>query len=74
MSHGGSGEQARAVIAGLSADVVTLALRAYIDAIAEATGKLPLDWQKRLPQQLALHLDRGFRRTARATRSDPGLG
>ena len=49
MSHGGSGAQARAVIAGLAADVVTLALAAHIDAIAEATGKLPLDWQKRLP-------------------------
>ena len=49
MSHGGSGEQARAVIGGLAADVVTLALAAHIDAIAEATGKLPLDWQKRLP-------------------------
>ena len=49
MSHGGSGEQARAVIGGLAADVVTLALAAHIDAIAEATGKLPTDWQKRLP-------------------------
>jgi sulfate/thiosulfate transport system substrate-binding protein len=49
MSHGGSGEQARAVIGGLAADVVTLALAAHIDAIAEATGKLPLDWQKHLP-------------------------
>ncbi len=49
MSHGGSGAQARAVIAGLAADVVTLALAAHIDAIAEATGKLPLDWQERLP-------------------------
>ena len=41
--------QARAVIDGLDADVVTLALAADIDAIAEATGKLPPDWQKRLP-------------------------
>ena len=49
MSHGGSGEQARAVIGGLAADVVTLALAAHIDAIAEATGKIPRDWQKRLP-------------------------
>ena len=49
MSHGGSGEQARAVIGGLAADVVTLALAGHIDAIAEATGKLPLEWQKRLP-------------------------
>ena len=49
-SHGGSGKQARAVIDGLNADVVTLALAADIDAIAEKTHKLPLDWQKRLPQ------------------------
>lgn len=49
-SHGGSGKQACSVIDGLNADVVTLALAADIDAIAEKTGKLPLDWQKRLPQ------------------------
>jgi sulfate/thiosulfate-binding protein len=48
-SHGGSGAQARAVIDGLAADVVTLALAADIDAIAGKTGKIPLDWQKRLP-------------------------
>jgi sulfate/thiosulfate-binding protein len=49
MSHGGSGAQARAVIAGLAASVVTLALAADIDAIADRTGKIPRDWQKRLP-------------------------
>jgi sulfate/thiosulfate-binding protein len=48
MSHGGSGAQARAVIAGLDASVVTLALAADIDAIAAETGKIPKDWQKRL--------------------------
>ena len=48
-SHGGSGEQARAVIDGLEADVVTLALAADIDAIAAKAGMLPADWQKRLP-------------------------
>ena len=48
-SHGGSGAQARAVIDGLKADVVTLALAPDIDAIAEKTGKIPADWQKRLP-------------------------
>jgi sulfate/thiosulfate transport system substrate-binding protein len=48
-SHGGSGKQARAVIDGLDADVVTLALAADIDAIASKTDKLPKDWQKRLP-------------------------
>lgn len=49
MSHGGSGAQARAVIAGLDASVVTLALAADIDVIAERTGKIPSDWQARLP-------------------------
>ncbi|PKO42015.1 MAG: sulfate ABC transporter substrate-binding protein, partial [Betaproteobacteria bacterium HGW-Betaproteobacteria-4] len=48
-SHGGAGKQARAVIDGLEADVVTLALAYDIDAIGEKTGKLPKDWQKRLP-------------------------
>ena len=48
-SHGGSGKQARSVIDGLNADVVTLALAADIDAIARATKKIPEDWQKRLP-------------------------
>ena len=48
-SHGGSGAQARAVIDGLAADVVTLALAADIDAISARTGKIPADWQKRLP-------------------------
>ena len=48
-SHGGSGKQARAVIDGLEADVVTLALEGDIDAIAKNTGKIPADWRKRLP-------------------------
>jgi sulfate/thiosulfate transport system substrate-binding protein len=48
-SHNGSGAQARAVIDGLQADVVTLALAADIDAIAAKTGKIPADWQRRLP-------------------------
>ena len=48
-SHGGSGAQARAVIDGLKADVVTLALAPDIDAIATHTGRLPADWAKRLP-------------------------
>ncbi|MEI2417347.1 sulfate ABC transporter substrate-binding protein [Orrella sp. JC864] len=47
-SHGGSGRQARSVIDGLDADVVTLALAYDIDAIADR-GLLPQDWQKRLP-------------------------
>src|SRR6266542_2674421 len=48
-SHGGSGKQARAVIDGQEADVVTLALAFDIDAIAEKARLLPADWQKRLP-------------------------
>ena len=48
-SHGGSGKQARAVIDGLEADVVTLALAYDIDAIADSK-LLPLNWQQRLPQ------------------------
>jgi sulfate/thiosulfate-binding protein len=48
-SHGGSGSQARAVIDGLQADVVTLALAYDIDAIADR-GLIAADWQKRLPQ------------------------
>jgi len=46
-SHGGSGKQARAVIDGLDADVVTLALAGDIDIIAEQAKLLPRDWQKR---------------------------
>lgn len=49
-SHGGSGKQARAVIDGLEADVVTLALAYDIDEIAQKAKRLPADWQKRLPQ------------------------
>ena len=50
MSHGGSGKQARSVIDGLQADVVTLALAYDIDEIAARAHLLPADWQKRLPQ------------------------
>jgi sulfate transport system substrate-binding protein len=48
-SHGGSGAQARAVIDGLEADVVTLALRSDIDAIAEKSKLIGANWQSRLP-------------------------
>jgi len=48
-SHGGSGAQARAVIDGLQADVVTLALAYDIDAISEKAKLLPANWQSRLP-------------------------
>ncbi|HUN24863.1 MAG TPA: sulfate ABC transporter substrate-binding protein [Steroidobacteraceae bacterium] len=52
-SHGGSGSQALAVINGLPADVVTLALAADIDAIATQAKLLPLNWQSRLPDNSA---------------------
>src|ERR1035437_3149998 len=48
-SHGGSGKQARAVIDGLEADVVTLGLAGDIDAIAEKADLIPSNWQSRLP-------------------------
>ena len=48
-SHAGSGAQARAVIDGLEADVVTLALAYDIDAIAQKAELLPADWQSRFP-------------------------
>jgi sulfate/thiosulfate-binding protein len=48
-SHGGSGKQARSVIDGLEADVVTLALAGDIDAIARQSKRLPENWQHRLP-------------------------
>jgi sulfate/thiosulfate-binding protein len=51
-SHGGSGKQARSVIDGLGADVVTLALAYDVDAIAER-GLLAADWQKKLPNNAA---------------------
>ncbi len=52
-SHGGSGKQAQAVINGLEADVVTLALAYDIDAISTQARTLPADWQKRLPNNSA---------------------
>src|SRR5947208_3170565 len=50
-SHGGSGAQARAVIDGLEADVVTLGLEPDIDAIAERTKLISADWRERLPNR-----------------------
>jgi sulfate transport system substrate-binding protein len=52
-SHGGSSKQARAVIDGLEADVVTLALAYDIDAISDKAKLLPADWQSRLPHESA---------------------
>ena len=51
-SHSGAGKQARAVIDGLKADVVTLAIAYDIDAIAEKAGLFPTDWQSRLPKNI----------------------
>ena len=48
-SHGGSGSQARSVVGGLQADVVTLALASDIDTIATSAKLLPLNWQSLLP-------------------------
>jgi sulfate transport system substrate-binding protein len=52
-AHGGSSKQARSVIDGLQADIVTLALAYDIDAVAEKAGLLPVDWQSRLPHNSA---------------------
>ena len=52
-SHGGSGKQARSVIDGLEADVVTLALAYDIDALATRGGLIPANWQSRLPNNSA---------------------
>jgi sulfate transport system substrate-binding protein len=52
-SHGGSGKQARSVIDGLPADVVTLALAADVDALSGIAHLIPADWQKRLPENSA---------------------
>jgi sulfate/thiosulfate-binding protein len=52
-SHGGSGKQARAVMDGLQADVVTLALAYDLDVIAEKSRLIPADWQQRLPHNSA---------------------
>ncbi len=52
-SHGGSGKQARAVIDGLPADVVTLALAGDVDALHDIARLIPAGWQKRLPHDSA---------------------
>ncbi|RYG12283.1 MAG: sulfate ABC transporter substrate-binding protein [Burkholderiales bacterium] len=52
-SHGGSGKQARSVIDGLEADVVTLALAYDVDSIAQRAKLFPANWQKRLPENSA---------------------
>src|ERR1035437_2454256 len=66
-SHGGSGKQARSVIDGLEADIVTLALSGDIDAISARAGRPP-------PEQLSVHLDDRLRRAQGEPEEDPGLG
>ncbi len=74
-SHGGSGKQARSVIDGLEADVVTLALAYDIDAIAEKARLLPANWQKRLPNNSTpVRLDHCFPRPQRKSERHQGLG
>ena len=60
-SHGGSGKQARSVIDGLQADVVTLALAGDVDAIAGKAKLLPLNWESRLPDNSAPPLHQRLR-------------
>jgi hypothetical protein len=82
-SHGGSGKQARSVIDGLPADVVTLALAYDIDAIAARAGADPADWQQRLPDNsspytstIVFLVRKGTRRASGTgtTWSNPGAG
>ena len=74
-SHGGSGKQARSVIDGLEADVVTLALAYDIDAIADKADCSPQDWQKRLPHNsVALHLDHRVPGAQGQSEGHQGLG
>ena len=56
-SHGGSGKQARSVIDGLRADIVTLALGYDIDAISSKGGLLPANWASRLPSNSSCRLN-----------------
>ena len=75
MSHGGSGKQARSVIDGLEADVVTLALQNDIDLIAKDTGKIPGRLAHQAAVQFrALHLDRGVPGAQGESEEHPRLG
>ena len=73
VSHGGSGSQSRAVVDGLKAQVVTLALAGDIDRIAKA-GLLPEDWQTKLPNNSSLHLDHCVLGARRQPKGPKGLG
>ncbi len=74
-SHGGSGEQARAVIDGLDADVVTLALEGDINAIVTKSKKINPDWRTKFDEQfVALHLDHHLPRPQGQPQGHPRLG
>jgi len=73
-SHGGSGKQARSVIDGLPADVVTLALAYDIDSLAAKGHLLPADWQKRLPHNSSPTPRRLFFSFARETPRESRIG
>lgn len=73
-SHGGSGKQARAVIDGLKADVVTLALAGDIDELHKLGKLLPADWQARLPDNSTPTPRPSCSWCARATPRNQGLG
>ena len=73
-SHGGSGKQARAVIDGLEADVVTLALESDINAIVKKSGRIGADWRKRPAAQFnALRLDDCLCRAQGQSKARPRL-
>ena len=74
-SHGGSGKQARSVIDGLEADVVTLALAYDIDEIARASHRIDSEWQRRLPNNgVALFVDDRLPRAQGQPEGNQGLG
>ena len=75
VSNGGSGAQARAVIDGLEADVVTLALAYDIDAIVRKGKSIDPNWQTQISQQQrALHLDHRLPGPQGQSQGDQGLG
>ena len=73
-SHGGSGAQARSVIDGLQADVVTLALAYDIDALGTKAGLVPANWQTRLPDNSAPYTSTIVFLVRKGTQEHPRLG
>ena len=74
MSYGGSELQARSVAEGLSADVVTLALAADIDVIAQQGKLLPLNWHPRLPDDSSPYTSRSSSSYSKVTRRTSATG